>query len=64
MAPSGAFTRPNGEHVLVHRCLTCGCERHNRIAADDNFDLVLELPAVTPPRPRQEPITDDGALIA
>jgi RNHCP domain len=44
MAPIGAFQRPNGEHVLVHRCLGCGFERFNRIAADDNFDLVLALP--------------------
>lgn len=44
MEPVGAFQRPNGEHVLVHRCLGCGFERFNRIAADDNFDLVLSLP--------------------
>ena len=43
MAPIGAFTRRNGEHVLVHRCLDCGIIRHNRIAADDNFDYVLDL---------------------
>ena len=48
MAPIGAFTRPKGEHVVVHRCLTCGFERHNRIAADDAFDLVLALPEVAP----------------
>lgn len=48
MAPIGAFTRANGEHVLVHRCLTCGYERHNRIAADDDFDLVLSLPQLKP----------------
>jgi len=51
MAPIGAFTRPKGEHVVVHRCLTCGFERYNRIAADDDFDLVLRLPAVPPRRP-------------
>jgi len=49
MAPIGAFQRPNGEHVIVHRCLGCGFERFNRIAADDDFDLVLALP-VMPPR--------------
>jgi hypothetical protein len=49
MEPIGAFVRPkNGEHVLVHRCLGCGFERFNRIAADDNFDLVLSLPQVPP----------------
>ena len=49
MAPIGAFQRPNGEHVVVHRCLGCGFERFNRIAADDDFELVLALP-VLPPR--------------
>lgn len=44
MAPKGTFTRPNGEHVLVHRCLTCVFERHNRVASDDDFHLVLSLP--------------------
>lgn len=44
MAPVGAFERRNGEHVVVHRCLSCRFERYNRIAADDDFDLVLSLP--------------------
>jgi hypothetical protein len=48
MEPIGAFQRPNGEHVLVHRCVVCGFERFNRIAADDDFDLVLSLPVVPP----------------
>lgn len=48
MEPRGAFRRRNGEHVLVHRCLSCGFERYNRIAADDDFVLVLRLPAVEP----------------
>jgi hypothetical protein len=50
MEPVGVFTRPKGEHVLVHRCLTCGFERHNRIAADDDFEAVLALPSVAPRR--------------
>jgi hypothetical protein len=48
MAPVGAFTRPKGEHVLVHRCLSCGFERFCRIAADDDFDAVLALPEMEP----------------
>ena len=43
MAPVGAFVRRNGEYVLVHRCLACGVVRHNRIAADDDFERVLGL---------------------
>jgi hypothetical protein len=46
MAPVGAFARRNGEHVIVHRCLSCRFERYNRIAADDYFELVLTLPLV------------------
>lgn len=49
MAPIGAFVRANGEHTLVHRCLDCGIVRHNRIAADDDFALVLALPDTTQP---------------
>jgi hypothetical protein len=53
MEPIGRFQRPNGEYVIVHRCLSCDFERFNRIAADDDFDLVLSLPAV-PPRTSRE----------
>jgi hypothetical protein len=48
MAPIGAFQRPNGEHVLVHRCERCGFERFNRLGADDDFELTLALPIVAP----------------
>jgi hypothetical protein len=47
MIPVGAFMRPGGEYALVHRCLCCGIERHTRIAADDDFTLVLQLPDLT-----------------
>jgi hypothetical protein len=46
MEPIGNFQRSNGEYVLVHCCLDCGLERFNRIAADDDFDLVLALPSL------------------
>jgi hypothetical protein len=52
MAPIGTFNRPNGEPVIVHRCLGCGFERHNRIASDDDFTLVLSLPAIKPRTPK------------
>jgi hypothetical protein len=44
MAPIGYFFRPKGEQVVVHRCLGCGFERHNRVAADDSFLVLAELP--------------------
>lgn len=46
MAPSGVFRRPKGEQVIVHRCLGCGFERYNRIAADDDPAGILALPVV------------------
>ena len=48
MAPTGVFARPNGEQALVHRCLGCGFERHNRVAADDDVVGVMRLPVVEP----------------
>ncbi len=53
MQPIGYFQRPNGEYVLVHRCLGCDFERLNRIAADDDFDLVLSLPELPPQTSRE-----------
>lgn len=49
MTPIASFIRPNGEHAIVHRCLGCGVQRHNRIAADDNFELVQALPIFATP---------------
>jgi hypothetical protein len=54
MAPIGRFQRAGGEYMLLHRCLDCGVERRNRIAADDDFDLVLTLPEIAPPGPGSE----------
>lgn len=61
MQPIGAFQRPNGEHVVVHLCLGCGFERFNRIAADDDFDLVLSLPVLPPRSARPNETPDAGA---
>jgi len=46
MAPAARFTRPNGEPMVVHRCLGCGFERNNRLAADDNMLLFEDLPII------------------
>jgi DNA-directed RNA polymerase subunit RPC12/RpoP len=58
MAPVGVFTRRTGEYVLLHRCLRCGAERFNRIAADDNFALIEGLPRVSP-RTAAAPVPPD-----
>ena len=53
MEPIGRFQRPNEEYVIIHRCLVCDFERFNRIAADDDFDLVLSLPVLAPRTSRE-----------
>ena len=50
MEPIGAFHRPNGEQMVVHRCGGCGTERHNRVAADDSAVVLLRLQPVAPRR--------------
>ena len=45
MEPIGMVHRRN-EDVLIHRCLGCGKEDPNRIAADDNPVLLEEIPVI------------------
>lgn len=49
MAPTGILIRRNGEQVIIHRCLGCGKEDPNRIAADDNPLLLMRLEPVSSP---------------
>jgi len=37
------YLKNDGEEVLVHKCGKCGFIRYNRIAGDDDFDLVESL---------------------
>jgi hypothetical protein len=48
MAPVGRFARSDGEPMILHRCLGCGFERANRLAADDNMLAFGDLPTVPP----------------
>lgn len=45
MEPMAVTTRRTGEFVLTHRCTQCGFERYNRIAGDDDFNLITEISA-------------------
>jgi hypothetical protein len=47
MEPVGILMRRNGEQVIIHRCLGCGKEDPNRIAADDNPLLLMRLKPIT-----------------
>jgi len=48
MKPVGIITRRNGEEAILHRCLGCGKEAPNRIAADDNPSELMKLPQIVP----------------
>ena len=43
MAPIAAWVRANGEVALLHRCTRCGTVRSNRVAGDDDLDLLRGL---------------------
>lgn len=43
MVPVGKIYKPDGEEVLVHECEKCGFIRKNRIAGDDDWELVEKL---------------------
>lgn len=53
MQPIGVACRPNGEQMIVHRCLGCGAERRNRVAADDNVLACMRLAPVATPKPKE-----------
>ena len=46
MVPTGKMFKNDGEEVLVHECQKCGLIRKNRIAGDDDWDLVEKLPVL------------------
>lgn len=43
MEPIGVQTRRTGEYAIVHRCIKCGFERINRVAGDDDVELLASL---------------------
>lgn len=43
MEPIGVTTKSGGEFTLIHKCTKCGFQRLNRIAGDDNIDLLTQI---------------------
>ena len=33
----------NGDYSILQRCVSCGHERRNKVVADDNFDVILQI---------------------
>ena len=48
MEPVGAEQK-GGETIIVHKCIKCQHIKRNRAAADDDFDLLVELVAMGNP---------------
>jgi hypothetical protein len=46
MAPVAVGTKARGEFTILHRCEKCGFERLNRVAGDDNSELLNKISAV------------------
>ena len=42
MEPVGTELK-GGEHVILHRCVSCGFERRNKASKDDDFDAMLRI---------------------
>ncbi|WP_460745709.1 RNHCP domain-containing protein [Nocardiopsis oceani] len=47
MAATSVSARPDGEWLIIHRCLSCGELSANRVAGDDNARALVRL-AVRP----------------
>lgn len=46
MLPMAKIVKDDGEEMIVHKCQKCGHVRKNRIAGDDNYDLVKKLKVI------------------
>jgi DNA-directed RNA polymerase subunit RPC12/RpoP len=46
MPAIGKFYKPDGEEMLVHKCIKCGQIRKNRVAGDDSYEEINKLPVV------------------
>ncbi len=42
MEPVGVELK-GGEYIILHCCISCGFEKRNKMAKDDNFDAILQL---------------------
>ncbi len=42
MEPVGVDFK-SGKYVIIHRCVSCGFKKRNKMAKDDNFDAILKL---------------------
>jgi hypothetical protein len=46
MRPMGIMTKSRGEFTILHECEKCGFERKNRVAGDDDNQLLTKLAGI------------------
>ena len=42
MEPVGVELK-GGKYTIIHHCISCGFEKRNKAAKDDNFDAIVQL---------------------
>lgn len=45
MEPAGVDHSGKKGYILIHRCTRCGAQDRNKLAPDDDFDVVISLQA-------------------
>ena len=43
LKPIGMENNPKKGYVIIYKCEKCGAIRKNKMAEDDNFDLLLDI---------------------
>lgn len=43
MEPIGVTTKSGGEFTIIHKCTKCGFKRLNRVAGDDDVNLITKI---------------------
>lgn len=46
MNPISLISRRTGEFVLIHKCQRCGFSRFNRVAGDDDAELLTKISGI------------------
>ena len=42
MKPVGVELK-KGEYIILHRCVNCGFEKRNKVAKNDDFEILLKI---------------------
>jgi hypothetical protein len=43
MEPTSVDYNNKKGHIIIHKCKLCGAENRNKMATDDNFEIIINL---------------------